>query len=160
MNVWKLTHLPLYSIQRLIDTEIRTLFPRFVFRSHFAANATEEEGLSRRFIKRGTSRLHFPRETVFSFHFQTYFHPGWKEPGVEVYHSKTVPSKLVGAHRDCGLTLPSFVLRCGNQSQQLLRINLASHPKHTRSYLRSHRSSLGFILFPRGKEITLKISWN
>lgn len=87
----------------LTDIEIRTLFPRFVFHEAIpSTNASVAEGLSRRFMKRGTRRLHFPRETVFSFHFQTYFHPGWKEPGL--YSSKTARTKLGRVHGDCGLT--------------------------------------------------------
>lgn len=71
---------------------------------------------------------------VFSFHFQTYFHPGWKE--VRRSSPKTVLEQVRGRSPRglYGLATPSSVPLCGNQSQQLVRINLVSRLNHHRMF--------------------------
>lgn len=99
--------------------------------------ARQKEGLSRRFVKRErTRRLHFPREAGILLSFSDLFPSRMERSSVFLRQSFEQVGGRV--HGDCGCGLrcgtPSSVPRRGNQSQQLLRINLASRLNHHRVF--------------------------
>lgn len=138
----------LFALKGLADTQNHDSFARFRIPRNYSLYYVERrrEAPSRRFMKQGTRRLHFPWGAVFSFHFQTYFHPGWKRtersPRRRLWVGRKVPRGLQETAIIRSATRKSISTASG--------INLASHLKRTRPHLPSHPSGSFLALSFRG----------